>query len=241
MGADIRSLTLMQEHSSSIGLDHWSNYISDDSIISYSDQRSKVFSGASNRHADIVFNCEKDQASYINENHMIPLPVSRNNYSLNTDKWRDTSTIKILHCPSSPTIKGTQIVMSAIKKLQMEDYKFEFKFLSGVPQTEVLKELDTAHIALNEFYAYVPGLFGIEALEANCLLLTSASKKYEPSLFDGCDDAWVPTMYYQIYDHLKYYLDNIDQARIQADKGTIWAKKYCSHEATINYVNSKLK
>ena len=241
MGADIRSLKLIREHSESIDLDHWSNYISDESIIDRSDQRSKVYSSASNRYAHAIFNCEKDQASYINKNHMIPLPVSRNKYLLNTGKWGDTSTIKILHSPSSPINKGTQIVMSAIKKLQMENYKFDFKFLSGVPQSKVLKELDEAHIALNEFYAYVPGLFGVEALEANCLLLTSASKKYEPSLFNGCDYAWVPTMYYQIYDHLKYYLDNIDQAKIQADKGTIWAKKFCSHEASIDYVNSIVK
>ena len=52
-----------------------------------------------------------------------------------------------------------------LKKLESENYKFEFKLLTNVSQDQVLSELDNAHIALNEFFAYVPGIFGIEALE----------------------------------------------------------------------------
>ena len=169
------------------------------------------------------------------------MPVSRNRFFTNNKKWDDLSLIKILHSPSAPMNKGTQMVLSAIKKLEIDGFKFQFKLLSGVPQDQVLRELDAAHIALNEFYAYVPGIFGIEALESNCLLLTSASQNLEPDLFDGCDEAWVPTMYYEIYDNLKFYLENIHQSKRIANQGTKWAKKYCSHEATIEYFRSKTK
>ncbi len=40
--------------------------------------------------------------------------------------------------------------------------------------------------------------------------------------------------------NLKYYLDNIDLAREQANKGTLWAKKHFSHEATKDFVDSVL-
>ena len=240
VGSDIRSLKLSKILSTSFGLDHWANYL-DQQEIRKSDTRSKIYSISADNYADIIFSCENDQASYINNKiNILPTPVSRNKYKVNQDKWNDTSIIKILHSPSSPLIKGTKFVESAIKKLESENYKFEFKLLTNVSQDQVLIELDIAHIALNEFFAYVPGIFGIEALEANCLLLTSASRSLEPTLFEGCDNAWVPTQYNQIYDNLKYYLDNIDLAREQANKGTLWAKKHFSHEATKDFVDSVL-
>ena len=241
VGSDIRSLKLTIEHNNSLGLDHWSNYINDDSTIEYSDEISKSLSNASNLYADIIFNSKKDQLSYIKNCFMPPMPVSRNRFLTNNKKWDDVSLIKILHSPSAPMNKGTQMVLSAIKKLEIDGFKFQFKLLSGVPQDQVLRELDAAHIALNEFYAYVPGIFGIEALESNCLLLTSASQNLEPDLFDGCDEAWVPTMYYEIYDNLRFCLENIHQSKRIANQGTKWAKKYCSHEATIEYFRSKTK
>lgn len=242
MGADIRSLKLAKKLSDSLGLDYWVNYIDsrqNRSIVENSDRRSMVYSGAADKYADHILGAEKDNISYIKKDiHMIPMPVSRNRFIIDQPKWNDLSTIKILHSPSSPITKGTQIVISVIKRLELEGYNFDFELLSGVSQAEVLIKLDDAHIALNEFYAYCPGLFGIEALEANCLLLTSASKDFEPTLFEGCNEAWVPTLYFQLFDNLKYYLDNLDLAKARANKGTIWAKKYCSHEASVNYINT---
>ncbi|RPG49571.1 MAG: hypothetical protein CBC64_005335 [Gammaproteobacteria bacterium TMED104] len=245
MGSEIRSLKLAQNLSKKINSDHWSNYLDSrvsTQLIAQSDFRSRIYSEAINNHADVVFGAERDNISYIKKRiHFIPMPVSRDNYNINREKWNDLSQVKILHSPSSPLIKGTQIVMAAVKKLELEGYKFTFKFLSGVSQDKVIHELDDCHFALNEFYAYCPGLFGIEALEANCLLLTSAKKEFEPSLFDGCDDAWVSTQYYEIYDNLKYYLDNLDLAKARANQGTLWAKRHCSHLASTNYVDRIVK
>ena len=242
LGSDIRSLKLAQELSASIDLDHWSNHIGiTANRAEVSDKRSKVFSNAADKYANHIFSAENDNISYIKSKiHLLPMPVTRNSYVINDNKWKNLSQIKIFHCPSSPLIKGTQIVTSVIKRLKNEGYIFDFVLLQNVSNEEVLKELDNTHIVLNEFYGYLPGLFGIEALEANCLLLTSASKDVEPALFDGSENAWVPTMYHEIYENLKYYLDNIDKAKIIADQGTHWAKKHCSHEACISYLNSKV-
>ncbi len=241
VGSDIRSLKLTKQLSLDLNLDHWSYYFEDTAVINNSDVRSKLFSNASNLYADYIFSCQKDQASYINRSFLPPMPVSKNNYYLDHKKWNDLSTIRILHSPSWLLYKGTTHVMAAIKKLELENYKFEFKLLTGVDNNEIQEELDRTHIALNEFYTYVPGIFGIEAMEANCLLLTSASKKLEPTLFDGCDEAWVPTMYYEIYENLKFYLDNIEEAKNRANSGTLWAKRFCSHEASKDYIDAIIK
>jgi len=135
-------------------------------------------------------------------------------------------------------LKGTPLINAAIKKLQIEGYDFNFTMLTGVPHAEVLRALDKSHIVLNQFYCFAPGMFGIEALEANCLLFNSASREIEPSLFEGSDEAWVVTYYWQIYDNLKFYLDNFHLAQAKANIGTTWAKTYCSHESVKSYVES---
>ena len=241
VGSDIRSLKLARNLSKELSLDHWSNYILKDmqNAVESSDKRSLEFSEAADNFSDHIFSVKNDQISYIkNKIHMLPTPVARNRFINNHSKWNDLSRIRILHSPSAFHIKGTQIVTAAIKKLEEEGYVFTFDLLTDVSQKEVLERLDNAHFALNEFYAYCPGIFGVEAMEANCLLLTSASKELEPDLFGEPNNVWVRTPYYEIYDNLKYFLDHPQEAINIANNGTNWAREYCSKDATYNYVKS---
>ena len=242
MGSDIRSYVLAREAARNINFDHHSFYLDQNisnHMIAIIDLKSKKYSHATDLHADYVFNLAVDNISYIKKDvYMPPLPVERNLFNFNQAKWSNQDNITILHCPSYPVLKGTQLVNAAIKKLVIEGYKFDFTLLTGVPHADVLEALDRSHIVLNEFYCFSPGIFGIEALEANCLLFTSASQEIEPGLFDGSDQAWVPTYYWQVYDNLKFYLDNFHLAQAKANIGTTWAKTYCSHESTKSYVES---
>ncbi|RRV29811.1 hypothetical protein EGJ23_02400 [Pseudomonas sp. o96-267] len=138
----------------------------------------------------------------------------------------------IVHAPSSPLIKGTPLVRAAIKKLRLEGYQFEYIELIGVPHSTVIETLKRAHIVLNEFYAFVPGVFGVEAMAANAVLLTSADKEIEPTLFEGANDAWVVTPYWMIYERLKQQLDHPEALQLQAEKGSEWVRRYCSYTSS---------
>jgi hypothetical protein len=242
LGDDIRSIVLARENAKSLNFDHHTFYLDqniDDRMIKINDQKSQKYSYAADLFSDHIFSLPIDQISYIKRPvYAFPLPVQRNRFTLNTPKWNDVGTINILHCPSYPVLKGSPLVNAAIKKLQIEGYDFNFTMMSGVPHHEVLSALDKSHIVLNQFYCFAPGIFGIEALEANCLLFNSASREIEPCLFEGSDEAWVVTYYWQIYDNLKYYLDNFHLAQQKANAGTAWAKKNCSDESTKSYVES---
>ena len=71
-------------------------------------------------------------------------------------------------------------------------------------------------------FCICPGIFGIELLSK----LSSVNKriKLEPTLFEGCDSAWVQLNIIK-FSNLKYYLDNIDLARGKQIK-ELWAKKH---------------
>ena len=134
----------------------------------------------------------------------------------------------IVHAPTSPVIKGTPLVRAALKALKEQGYDFEYLELTNRSNAEVLAALDRAHIVLNQFYAFIPGIFGIEALAANAVLLTSADGTIEPTLPPGANEAWVVTPFWQVYDKLKAVLDNPDTMQSQADRGTAWVGEYCS-------------
>ena len=119
----------------------------------------------------------------------------------------------------------------------MEGYSFKYIELINEPHENILLALKSAHIVLNQFYAFVPGVFGIEAMASSCALLTSADENIESTLDEGANNAWKVTPYWSVYDHLKLFLDNPDMIKPQALAGHNWAKKHCTYAAGAKKMN----
>lgn len=245
-GSDIRSHKLMAEYGSNNDIDVITTYqpishIGIDSL--YNEKIRERLAIAADNYADLVFNPNIDQMSYIKkETKPFLYFVDELKIPVITDKYSEGNELIIVHAPSSPLIKGTPLVRAAIKKLKQEGYIFNYIELIGVSNTEVLKALQSAHIVLNEFYAFVPGVFGIESMTNNAVLLTSADKDIEPTLFGNANEAWVVTPYWLIYDKLRIQLDKpmVDLQK-QADKGTEWVKKYCTQSFSSKYINDAIR
>ncbi|MCG3171072.1 MAG: hypothetical protein CALGDGBN_02645 [Pseudomonadales bacterium] len=235
-GSEIRSIKLMEAFSRQHDMDVVTTYQVIAQPFIASDYRERIrylLATSANRHADHIFNAPVDQMSYIERTvHPFMYFHPARHFRKEDDKFAGTGPLKILHAPSSPLIKGTPLVRAAIKKLKLEGYPFEYRELIGASNTVVLEELRNAHIVLNEFYAFVPGQFGIEAMAAHCALLTSADEHIEPSLPAGSNQAWCVTRYWEIYDKLKALLDSPDLIKAYADAGYGWAEKYSTYEAS---------
>jgi hypothetical protein len=60
----------------------------------------------------------------------------------------------ILHAPSNPRIKGTNIIREVIQEIQSEgELEFEYKELQGMPHSEVLNQLKRCSFVINELYS----------------------------------------------------------------------------------------
>lgn len=241
-GSDIRSLKLMSEYSKENNIDVLTSYLmySEGKFQEVDDIVKKVAQAADN-YASVIFNASTDQMSYIGrKTHPFLYFASDDDIYYFPSKFQQIKKI-IVHAPSSPILKGTPLVRATIKKLQEEGYDFEYVELIGQSNDKVLAELRRAHIVLNQFYAFVPGVFGIEALMNNTVLLTSADGDIESSLFGDANEAWVVTPYWKIYDKLKEQLDKpMEELKIQADKGTDWVKKYASYSFSSAYMQDVL-
>jgi hypothetical protein len=233
LGSEIRSFKLLKEFSKKEDLEVCVNYqgISHQGIDSTEKENlRKLLAESADKHAQSIINPSTDQMSYIQRDTlpcMYFYPDEK--IEVRPEKWKSDSKLIIVHAPSSPIIKGTPLVRAAIKKLKVEGYQFQYIELLNVPHHVVLENLAKAHIVLNEFYTFVPGVFGIEAMANNCVLLTSADDQIEKTLPEGANQAWVVTPYWDVYSKLKTTLNTaMEDLQKQADKGTTWTREYCS-------------
>ncbi len=244
-GDDIRSPNKLREKLNELEYDGYLDYVG--MAIPYYlskgyEEKKKHIAALSDKYADLCFNASIDQASYLtSRQYMAPYAYDIKDFNRNDDKFNKNQTIKILHAPSDPLVKGTPLVRAAVKKLKLDGYRFEYKELMGVPNTKVLKELGSSHIVLNQFYSFVPGLFGIESLANHTAVLMSADPDIETGLPQDAKGAWMITKYWQVYDNLKFLLDNPEEIKKYADTGYDFALNHYTYEKTSEYLHQVFK
>ena len=233
-GSEIRSMKLMDELSVRLNRDVITTYqkiIHPNLASPYCENLRKRLANSADQYADFIFNAPTDQISYIQRQvHPFINFYPDNDFKRNDAKFIGMNCINVVHAPSSPLIKGTPLVRAAVKKLKVEGYEFDYRELIGVKNNEVMDALNQAHIVLNEFYAFVPGQFGVEAMASHCALVTSADDRIETSLSPGANEAWMVTEYWNIYDNLKRLLDDHALIKQYADAGFAWASEHCSYQ-----------
>lgn len=235
-GSDIRSHELTQELGRAWGRDMVTTYqaISNPGIDHPSrDAVRWRLAAAADRHAAVIVNPSVDQITYLErETEPFPYLYPDDKIARRPDKWREGGQLRVLHAPSSPMIKATPLVRAAVSALRADGLDFDYVELIGVTHDRVLKELAHAHVVLNQFYALMPGVFGVEALAANAVLLCSADEHLEPSLPAGSNDAWVVTTAWQVEGALRRTLTSSRaDLQAQADRGTDWLASHGSAAA----------
>ena len=234
LGDDIRSRKLFLEYCKSINFNTYVDY--DNSYYFLSDDydlKKKILAEQADKYATIIFSHKVDQLSYIKKTqYFFPPLINFNIFSNNPDKIV-SSQIRIVHAPSSPVIKGTPLVRSVIKKLENEGYIFSYKELINKSHQEVIDELNKSHIVLNQFYTLIPGIFGLEAMATFNAVLMSAKPEEFPYQFNN---AWMITDDWQLYNNLKYLLDNPKMITVYASNGFLYMKNNFTEFAASEYI-----
>lgn len=242
VGDDIRSLRLTKDFSEYNNIDTSSNYYEKQFYSDQYENKKMYIAKIADDYSDLIFNYKFDQISYLKkEQFRQPYIYPDNKFFRNDLKFKELSKIKIIHAPSNMFLKGTPLVRAAIKRLELEGYKFEYIELMNMPNNIVIEHLREAHIVLNQFYNLVPGIFGIESMANHCATLMSANFLKGFCEIEHSKDAWLVTAYWEIYDNLKFLLDNPEKIKYYADNGYNFAYKSCTIETARVYINSILK
>lgn len=236
VGSDIRSYELSMKNQNESGEVNYATYLPwlhSEASLMLLERTVMERANIALSLADTIFSAEYDQASYLNGIHQPALYFYPTEHLFFRDEKFsaiNTSRLKILHAPSSPILKGSQIIHSVVKRLQMEGFDFEYKELIGAPHSEVLDELSKSHIVINELFAFMPGLLSIEAMAHSCAVLTRADPNYEVQLRDCGDIPWLITPAYLLYENLVLLLGNPEEVKQRALAGFDWVKRYASSE-----------
>lgn len=235
-GSDIRSPVLMRKLEEETGFENLVTYLDQVSPVLASaafDEKRRRLAEVADRYADVIFTAAVDQLSYLTR-RTEPFPYFFPDEDLLLDGSKHSAPGRriVLHAPSSPIIKGTQVVRAAVQRLHAEGYDFEYRELINVPHSKVLEELREAHIVLNEFYAFMPGVFAVEAMASGCAVLTRADESIETDLPAGSNSAWVVTTAADIYANLSSLLDNPDRIAPQAAAGLAWVQEHATVSAS---------
>ena len=235
-GSDIRSPVLMRRFQAETGLETIVTYLDQVSpafaTVAYDEKRKRT-AAVADRHANVIFNAAVDQLSYLKRaTEPFPYCFPDEDLFLSDAKHAAPGPRIVVHAPSSPIIKGTQVVRAAVQRLKTEGYDFEYRELIGVPHAEVIASLRQAHIVLNEFYAFVPGVFGVEAMASGCALLTRADESIETDLPAGANSAWIVTTAADIYANLRWLLDHPREIAPQAAAGLAWVQEQATVSAS---------
>ncbi|MBO2988391.1 glycosyltransferase family protein [Leucobacter tardus] len=229
-GSDVRSMELMHQHELETGLPNIATYLGQVAPKFREpafERKQRAIGMVADEFADEIFTMRVDQRAYIDrETQPYPYLLPDDEISEDLERFEAVERPVILHAPSSPIIKGTQLVRAAVEALRREGFDFEYVELNRVPYEEVKSLLARSHIVLNQFYAHVPGVFGVEAMAAGCVVLMSADEQIEPDLPRGSNRAWVVTKHWEVYHQLKSLLEEPERLRPQAEAGLAWINEH---------------
>lgn len=229
-GSDIRSIKLMLDQVKDTGLPHHALYMGETAPIVRSAQydlaRQRIAEVA-DKHADAIFTFPVDQKGYLTR-PTLPFQYFIDDGRVLSDlsKFDDPVRPVVFHAPSNPILKGTPLVRAAVEQLRREGFSFDYVEMMNTPHEQVIQQLEHSHIVLNQFYSYVPGVFGIEAMAAGCVVMMSADCEIETALPPGSNEAWVMTKHWQLADNLRALLRSPEKWRAQAAAGQDWLKQH---------------
>lgn len=73
--------------------------------------------------------------------------------------------VRILHCPSDPALKGSDIIRAGIQSLVQEGFAIDYVEIVGAPNEEVLAHIKLADIAVDEMFSdNYGGVFATECV-----------------------------------------------------------------------------
>ena len=172
----------------------------------------------SEKFADLIYSVPDQAGLQIRPYYHIQVPVMP--VDIIYPKRKNT-VLKILHTPSSPFKKGTDVIEQTINRLQNDGLKFEFISTRDISNVELLNLIGEADILVDEIVAPGPGALSFEAMMRGCAVATRFNT--------GSHVSFNPPVLYidakNIYDQLKFLILN-DEFRIKlAQDGREYALK----------------
>jgi hypothetical protein len=163
VGSDVRDLrTFIDE----FGITEWTFpdfYFSDDR-----GQKLKYIQEAE-KYAAAIFSVPDQAGLQRRPYYHLQIPIDLSKFVF---RERDSVIPDVIHIPSDPWKKGTDIIEKTLYELKEEGIKFDYRVLHNISNEEVLIELMKADILVDEIVFHGPGVLSFEAMACGCIVAT---------------------------------------------------------------------
>lgn len=180
---DRADLELLKKHGKKLVVQHRGSDVRMLSIAQSFNNPYVRVKGGRRRQEEQIVNKIKELSAYIDhaivadhellpyvENHYKHVHILRQFITLDRFKPSYPSTQStrplIIHAPTNLHLKGTEFVLKAIRKLQRNGQKFDFKLIEGMTQEEAIRCYRKADIIIDQL---LQGSFGVISLEGMAL------------------------------------------------------------------------
>lgn len=103
-------------------------------------------------------------------------PFFQNQPALQTEKFHcripDRKRPVILHAPTAPRFKGTEIVEKTMADLEASGYVFEYRRIDRIQNHELLPMLRDADIVIDQLFNFKPAKLAAESMISGCAVVT---------------------------------------------------------------------
>ena len=220
-GSDVRYWYTFAEEMKSFGVqDEMSpffEYAKNRSGGSYWDKKRTV--NAAEKYSDLILS-QPDCAQLQTRPYMrCQIPLDLSEYKFNVP---GRTKPLILHAPSVPEAKGTDVVLKVIEELKEEGLQFEFRLIEKMPNRELRKLLTESDIVVDQLYSATIAGFAAEAMASGNAVLARYTEEYA-KVPPGCPAINVSK--FTLKDKLREIILDVDMRKALSERGRYYIEK----------------
>lgn len=183
----------------------------------------------SEKYSDLIYSVPDQAGLQLRPYSHSQVPIEVEHIQFN---YPDNQIPKVIHAPSEPFKKGTDIIDSTLRKLKLEGLKFEYISVRNLKNREILKLLKEADILVDEIVFNGPGVLSFEAMASGCAVATkyieSSPNSFQPPIWNI--DAS------NIYEKLKKLLTDFELRKKLAFSG----REYVENNNSAKIITKKI-
>lgn len=163
MGSDVRDHSVFVQQYGSAGIELPSEY----QVPSLSSKLRAL--RVHERYADAIFSVPDQMGLALRPYHHLQVPLRLPDFNFNVPGRRIP---RVVHAPSAPHVKGTDIIENALRVLRKEGLEFEFISIREMCHADVVRLLSEADVLVDELIFHGPGWLSFEAMASGCAVAT---------------------------------------------------------------------
>ncbi len=132
----------------------------------------------------------------------------------------------VLHAPSVPQAKGTDVVADVVRALKEEGLKFEYRLITNMPNNELRQLLTQSDIVVDELYSATVGVLSSEAMATGNVVLVHYLAEY-CKVPPGCPAVNVDR--FALKETLRHLILDVERRRELATLGRPYVERTNDH------------